>query len=293
MNYDWNWFFSSFCQCAAALIGIIGAFVISRLLGHSEKVNSTISEFDNLRIQYNKLIASISKRKFYWLTENMVKYDIGLQASISNGDYEDLQQKEVNDKIFRERKDLYKVEDAVNKVFPYLFQKYSSKILEAKIKEGRIIGLSGLQESTNELDTQMLNEKEAINKLEVESKTLIQYFLHNQQDLNSFKDSINPLKVIIILLMIAFLLTVIYPLHFMPMYEKQDPSLIYNPIEILKNFSSLKSWMLVIFFFVINALFGYFLYLTYQLKSKLSKAIANNSDKYQNIKNYSEYFENE
>ncbi|WP_262887779.1 hypothetical protein [Flavobacterium bernardetii] len=42
MSIDWNWFFSSFCQSAAALIGIIGAFIISRLLGLGEKINATI-----------------------------------------------------------------------------------------------------------------------------------------------------------------------------------------------------------------------------------------------------------
>ena len=39
MNYDWNWFFSSYYQCAATLIGIIEAFVMSKLLGLSVKVN--------------------------------------------------------------------------------------------------------------------------------------------------------------------------------------------------------------------------------------------------------------
>ena len=34
---DWNWFFAAFAQCAAALIAIIGAFVISKLLGENEK----------------------------------------------------------------------------------------------------------------------------------------------------------------------------------------------------------------------------------------------------------------
>jgi len=49
--------------------------------------------------------------------------------------------------------------------------------------------------------------------------------------------------------------------------------------------------MLGIFFIVINSIFGYYLYLTFRLKSKLIKAITNNSDDYKNIKNYSEYFE--
>ncbi|RWX47315.1 hypothetical protein H206_03730, partial [Candidatus Electrothrix aarhusensis] len=37
---DWNWFFAAFAQCGAALIGIIAAFIISKLLAEDNKYDS-------------------------------------------------------------------------------------------------------------------------------------------------------------------------------------------------------------------------------------------------------------
>src|ERR1035437_10601481 len=127
MNYDWNWFFSSFCQCAAALIGIIGAFVISRLLGLSEKVNSTIAEFDNLVIQYQKLKSSISKRRFYWYTEKSVRHGTHLINPIRDGDFDDLDQEQIIENILSCDPNLFKIRDAIMEGFNEIKEMYSPK----------------------------------------------------------------------------------------------------------------------------------------------------------------------
>ena len=61
---DWNWFFASFAQCAAALIAIIAAFIISKLLGEAEKGEIHNSKIDELIIRYNDLFKRISARYF-------------------------------------------------------------------------------------------------------------------------------------------------------------------------------------------------------------------------------------
>jgi len=48
MIVDWNWFFAAFAQSAAALIAIIGAFIISKLLGENEKEEKQSNEIDEL-----------------------------------------------------------------------------------------------------------------------------------------------------------------------------------------------------------------------------------------------------
>lgn len=284
MNYDWNWFFSSFCQCAAALIGIIGAFVISRLLGLSEKINTTISELINFTIQYKKLKDSISKRLFHWHTKTYLSYDQKLMNSIINREFERLTESEVLKKIYDLKRPIYKVDAAVKEAYKTLlvdFGPQNSHNHEKMLKKSEI---------THDIWVELKDEKDKISQLEIESKSLIQQFSHNLNEIESFSKSIYPLRNIIIMLIVAFPLTVIYPLHFMPMNGKQGPDLIYNLSVIVKTFPSLKNWMLVIFFIVMNIIFGYFIYLTFQLKSKLSEAIKNNSKEFKNIKNYSEYF---
>ena len=50
MIVDWNWFFAAFAQSAAALIAIIGAFIISKLLGENEKEEMQSNKIDELII---------------------------------------------------------------------------------------------------------------------------------------------------------------------------------------------------------------------------------------------------
>jgi hypothetical protein len=90
--------------------------------------------------------------------------------------------------------------------------------------------------------------------------------------------------------MIAFPLTVIYPLHFMPIATNQNPEITFNLITIVESFFSLKFILLSIFFFTIEGIFYYFLTLTNELAKSLKSAKENNSNNLRDIKYYSEYF---
>ena len=283
MSFDWNWFFSSFCQSAAALIGIIAAFIISRLLGLGEKVNSVISSFDNLVIEFNRIVESTSNRNFYWYTKTRVKNDSDLADAIIRGEYENLNSDEICEKIYEEDSLLYKVDPAVMEGFQYLYDQYKPNGSNPPHR-ALLMVTPGIWDKLND-------ERELIDQLEIESKVTIKKFSQNLQDLNSFKGSILPLRYIILALMIAFPLTVIYPLHFMPVIANENPEVIFSPAIIFKSIFSLKFILLAIFFVSIEGIFLYFLYLTKEFEKTLNTAIANNSDTYRNINNYSTYFE--
>lgn len=296
MTIDWNWFFSSFAQSAAALIGIIGAFIISRLLGLSEKISSSITHFDNLVIEANKILAGISKRHFYWYTKTNVRYDSDIKEAIRKGDYDNLNRNEILAKIYATDRRLYKVDDAAMEAFNELFNANRPKQTETKLGGG----LSMIHNPPISLDIppvgiwdRLSKEKEAINELEIEARTVIQHFEQNLQDLNSYDETIQPLRVIIIMLMVAFPLTVIYPLHFMPIGTNEIPTVTFNPITIFKLLFSIKSFLLLAFFACIEGIFLYFLTLTNQMNKRLTTAKLNNSEDLRSIKTYSEYFDND
>jgi len=289
--FDWNWFFSSFSQCAAALIAIIGAFVISNLLGLKEKINNVISNFDKLLIEYGSLKERITNRNIFNYVENFVRYHPQIKNDIEQGLYDNdvreakIFDTEVFEEICRKNPKLYKVKGAILLAFHELFGKHKSIL--------RDLQNSSIRDSFNPLNVEpdwmkgwLSTEKELINQLEIEAKTLIKQFDYNIQELNSFKDSINPLNKFIKILMIAFPLTVIYPLHFMPVDMNQNPEWTINPILIYSSILSLKNTMLLIFFVTIEALFLYFLKQTHQLKLKYSKAIINNKIEYRELKSY-------
>ena len=264
MNYDWNWFFSSFCQCAAALIAIIGAFVISRLLGLSEKVYLIDSEFSILKIQYDKLKRGISNRNFAMWTKLYVRHYCGLLGEIRKGDFENLSDDDILDKIYASKSGFYKIDSAVLSAFKEMYP-----MNRPKSKEYTAIST---QDQSSNFDIipagtfdKLEKEKEAINLLKIEAYFLINLFNKNLNDLNSLNHSLKTLKRIIILMLLAFPLTVIYPLHFMPVIANQYPEITSNPISIFNSFFTLKFWMLTAFFIVVDGLFYYFLNTTQSL----------------------------
>lgn len=270
MTFDWNWFFSSFCQSAAALIGIIGAFIISRLLGLGEKVNSTISNFDNLVIEFNKIKDSLSNRRFEWYSRMNVYYDSDLKKEIKNGDYDKLSREEILDKIYSSDSSLYKADDAIIKEFNEVY---------AEVKKQGTFSIPTIV--PNGLWDNLRREKDAINNLEVEAKTLIQKFKRNNQELKSFSDSIKPLRIIIAILMFAFLFTVIVPLAYMPVGSTGLPD--------LKPSIDVKHGLLLLFTISIEGMFYYFISILDNLQRKLKHAVNNREEDYENIKNYSQY----
>ena len=53
---DWNWFFSSISQCGAAIIGIIGGFVISQIINSNNKHSDLVEEFKDLEIKFQYIL---------------------------------------------------------------------------------------------------------------------------------------------------------------------------------------------------------------------------------------------
>jgi hypothetical protein len=243
-----------------------------------------MQQFDNYVIESNKIISSISNRRFYWYTKTIVRYDQDIKDGIKNGDYENLTKDEIINKIIEADERLYKVDNAIIEAFDELYKNHKPA------PKGGFAILPQIDIYPDGIWTRINQEKDNINQLEVEANSLIEYFHQNLQELNSFENTIKPLKIIIKMLMIAFPLTVIYPLHFMPIATNQNPEITFNLITIVESFFSLKFILLSIFFFTIEGIFYYFLTLTNELAKSLKSAKENNSNNLRDIKYYSEYF---
>lgn len=276
---DWNWFFSTLSQSAAALIGIIGAYVISRLLAINSEINALGSELDDLLIDYNGIILKINRIRFDWYTTFLVKNNTKLKKMINKGDFEDLTEDKVIEKIYEIDDSIFKIDDAVLTAYNELrvnYKPFKALIIFDAINNNQI----------NEL----LNERERFENLQIASYILIEKFKKNSQHLNYFDNALKAMKIIIYTLLFAFFLLVIYPLHFMPMSENQDPEISFKLKQIIISIYSLKGGLLIMFFSIIGGLFLYFLYLTKLIKRILNYENERNSDYYKNIKNYSVHF---
>ncbi|ODT96890.1 MAG: hypothetical protein ABS82_02750 [Rhodanobacter sp. SCN 67-45] len=73
---DWNWFFSSIAQSAAAIVGIFGAFIITKVLSNQAKFGEKSIRFRSLRTDAIKLVDSAHHLSFAWYIRLNRKYEL-------------------------------------------------------------------------------------------------------------------------------------------------------------------------------------------------------------------------
>lgn len=133
-------------------------------------------------------------------------------------------------------------------------------------------------------------EQEAINQLQIQAKTIILQFQKNRNDISCYLKTITSCKIIIFVLLISFPITVIYPLHFMPLPVSKPPVLSFSFDVIISNIFSFKGILLILFFAAIESIIGYFLIMSNDAKKKVNNALQQYIDfNYSDIKNYSSY----
>jgi hypothetical protein len=134
------------------------------------------------------------------------------------------------------------------------------------------------------------NERDLINKHLIDASELIRKFRKHFVSLKSFSSSLNTIKVIVWILIVSFPLTVIYPLHFLPVEIGKQPLLTFNIILIIKSAMTLKNILLFIFLFSVEGIFIYFLFFIRQIKTALSNLGNKHLEEYTNIYSYCEYY---
>jgi hypothetical protein len=284
MNIDWNWFFSSFSQSAAALLGIIGAFIISRLIGIDEKINSLSNELEDLKIKYNTIKDKLTVRKYDWVNEGLMNYDWELINKIKRGEFEGLSSEKILKKIYEDRR-LYKSDKKVLKTFNNLYEKYKPRTVGTN---NSYEALPNIQ-TQNELSNELSKEIELITENFIDAIESIRRFKSHLKKINGFVISLDTMRKIIWTIIIAFPITVIYPLHFLPQDIGAKPQLFID-LSIVKNLYSLKGILLTVFFIAIEGIFAYFLFFIKNIKMNLSQQREQNLDKYRNIKDYCAYY---
>ncbi|MDD1010642.1 hypothetical protein M5G27_24515 [Pseudomonas shahriarae] len=66
MNADWNWFFSSLSQSAAAIVGIFGAFIITKIFANQTAFSEKKSKLKNYLIEAEKISDDANSYNMEW-----------------------------------------------------------------------------------------------------------------------------------------------------------------------------------------------------------------------------------
>lgn len=67
---DWNWFFSSLCQSAAAIVGFFGGFIITKILGNQTSFSEKKGRLQELVRAAEKLSADANSHYFNWYNKH-------------------------------------------------------------------------------------------------------------------------------------------------------------------------------------------------------------------------------
>lgn len=281
MTIDWNWFFAAFAQCGAALIAIIGAFIISKLIGEAEKEEKYASDKEALDLEYQTIKNSIKNRYFDWYDKHTIEGSKMLKEKIMAGEFDYLEIKEKKDKLFKILPKAYGTPGGIA-ALDILIEKYNNRT-------NTIDDFFSTMQHAN-LSNKLSEEKELIESLHIESVSLIGKFKIQAKNINAAIQSLKPIEVTIYALIFGLLATVIYPLHFMPLEINEVPNIGFSRDLIISHIFSLKGFLLILLTIVIEGIFVYFLLLVIRTRRKYHRLMGTFKSDYTTLSSYSEYF---
>jgi len=88
---DWNWFFSSLSQSAAAIVGIFGAFIITKIFSNQTLFLAKKSKLRDLLVQAQRISDNANSFNVGWYNDNFNKsgyrdFPVELEESFPRGE---------------------------------------------------------------------------------------------------------------------------------------------------------------------------------------------------------------
>ena len=262
MTPDWNWFFSTLSQSTAAIVGIIGAFIIAKIFANQATFTEKKNRLKTLVVEAEKILDKIGTIDFDWYNREKNSAGYGTAArrihSIEHEDPSLLSEAELlsifdesNFSIFSEKEPiLEKLREEVIHVCKEnearRLRKEAAERARANLESGRMSGFekigallqnipdfSAIASPKTHLDVPGLSvpwaalstERELITECHLEAR-------HHARIVGNFIESVkgNPesppqITWSLILVSIIFMAGVIYPLTFMPAVSPPEFSL--------------------------------------------------------------------
>lgn len=266
-NLDWNWFFSSLSQSTAAIVGIFGAFIITKILSNQVAFLEKSNRLKELIANAQKIVDNTDALHFRWYNAYKLYEQI---ARMSYEEIKDMDAKQIYNK--------------------YDFSIYSEKSFVIDEIEKELEKLK-----TEHSIRQPIND-EKYNKLEKEEYSIdreIRNAKHHIRLISNFLDSVygNPesspqIRYVLILTLVLFFAGVIYPLSFMPM---DKPAVFDLSIDaFFQLFQSLKGLLLL----AVSIIFTVIVVIFYRMNEimKYSSEDLQQLELFSKLGSYSKYF---
>jgi hypothetical protein len=270
---DWNWFYSSVAQSVAAIVGLFGAFVITKLMtsqGEFKVISSQMTDYVN---KAKILEFGIKSRKFSWYNQairerelDRIRADMDASRKIRTGnDYFQMCVFSNYDKKEEVMADIDRV------------------ILERN-SPNRISTLRRLDANSDE-----------VREEEKQIESLLNEILHHNLMIDDLLKTIDEkpqssvfVNVVIIAIIVLFYLGILLPLAVLPAPSSGDFA--FSLTETLRVFTTVKGFYLAGIAVVFTVLMLYFFGVNVSMA--FSREKTEKLRYYSSIENYSPYFRN-
>lgn len=299
-SIDWNWFFSSLAQSSAAVVGVFGAFIITKILSNQSVFAEKTSRMRSMLTEAHRLQESACNLAFPWYIRLTVQHNLERAEEIledaPSTSAESLFERlnfppfvahaeiihsleALRERLAKEKEDerqRYEKELASRaRTFPGGFAAMPTRN-SLKVSKG-----------LNHPHAQLQNERDSIDNLRVE----IRHHIRSTSDLLGTvagnPEASRAISATLLMVAVLFLIGVIYPLSFMPVSTSWKPEL--DLASLLYRIGSLRGALLTAVSLIFLAALGMF----WQMNRRLIYDTASVGElrAFTSIETYSKYYD--
>ncbi len=286
---DWNWFFSSLSQSSASIVGIFGAFIITKILSNNSNFDKNNLISKELIALSDKIVDDANDRYFKWYNKHTNESAFSdAKKYIQKGIYNP-------DEIYGECKfSVYSPKSKIIEHINLLIDKHKEKVAaELQRNKDRPAGITAIPRPSF-LDAMPVVpviglevEQEAIDSVVRNARHQIRTISNHLNNIKNNPEYSEQISYTLGLIVLLFFSGVIYPLSFMPL---RPNSTIHLSLEAFWNLLfTIRGLLLGIVSFTFISIISMFYRMN--LKMKYDSEIVSKLEIYTKLSSYSHYFD--
>ena len=285
---DWNWFFSALAQSAAAIIGILAVFTVSKLMNESERVALKMTELNELFQQHTNIVNRLNNIAFDWMNTRTIEDSHSLKDLINDGTFDSLNTEE-REALLHQELSLYYSEknlECLNKRI-YAINQHADKTIRAGFFQ---IPYIPSEQHTIHLRERLDRERDKAETLKLDAEYLIDKFTCIRNIAERDQNRTRSLVFTLWLLLFGVLLTVVYPLHFLPLQPNVAPSISLSLNNFIEQMATIKGVLLCFLGAFFTSLIVFLLKQSKRISSDYKRICKCVIDEYTELDQYCTYF---
>jgi len=270
-NTDWNWFFSSVAQSAAAIVGIFGAFIVTKILSNQSAFAEKSRRIQELVATSQKISDASGRLSFDWYHRRMNEEKFQMLEDLLEKDASLEPEALYQSLIFSPYQPRAEMLDKIAQAKMLREQRLEREWKQAKqsSEQARQFGISsfppGINSSllrrscipTTHLTPGLSREREEIDAMYTEARHQVRLVSDFYEVVATNPESSEVITWSLALILMLFFVGVIYPLSFLPLPTNWNPVLSLSGVftfwlslrgAILASVSLIFTTMLTIFF---------------------------------------------